>query len=545
MAELPPLEVVADLLIARLKPRQTDLHRRVLDLLLANGTKRVNAFAPQVALSAMLSAGTPSVNQALIDMHKEWSADEQAGPMLNGVADAVDEILDELGGVAGIDELVTELMRRSGEGLTAATTSEAYRRRAEGILRIVVDARRHRRRAEDDSRLPLEERRRADIVIALGRRGDLLSLAVRLGETAKGAVEDLSGVLPPGRSQAFVAPLLDGVEGLDEESPLRAGHRALRLAAAMSQHAAGVTSGGELHRRDLPASEALRIALGDLTTNAVLRPEALQDRVAARFPQLARLPKRPLLDSVVAESQVALRFDETVKRYVGPTVTGDTTMLTRRPATVTQAERSEVEDAAVTRRLEDSRRRRSYLVLGTIPSRLGVLEQALENRFAARRLDVATLLLDEMRRVLAENPGYPSWDVIIQADAGAAGSREQQAVAKVVEKAMPAVTARVEELLVADSEPADDRAPLVLSDVDMLVRYGQAGELRRLSDLSVSRDRAVWVIAPQYEINTGPVIDGTRLTTSPHQFLAVDYAWSDTLSRPVAEDPSPLLEDAP
>lgn len=517
----------------------------MLDLLLANGTKRVNAFAPQVALSAMLSAGTPSVNQALIDMHKEWSADEQAGPMLNGVADAVDEILDELGGVAGIDELVTELMRRSGEGLTAATTSEAYRRRAEGILRIVVDARRHRRRAEDDSRLPLEERRRADIVIALGRRGDLLSLAVRLGETAKGAVEDLSGVLPPGRSQAFVAPLLDGVEGLDEESPLRAGHRALRLAAAMSQHAAGVTSGGELHRRDLPASEALRIALGDLTTDAVLRPEALQDRVAARFPQLARLPKRPLLDSVVAESQVALRFDETVKRYVGPTVTGDTTMLTRRPATVTQAERSEVEDAAVTRRLEDSRRRRSYLVLGTIPSRLGVLEQALENRFAARRLDVATLLLDEMRRVLAENPGYPSWDVIIQADAGAAGSREQQAVAKVVEKAMPAVTARVEELLVADSEPADDRAPLVLSDVDMLVRYGQAGELRRLSDLSVSRDRAVWVIAPQYEINTGPVIDGTRLTTSPHQFLAVDYAWSDTLSRPVAEDPSPLLEDAP
>ena len=428
---------------------------------------------------------------------------------------------------------------------SAATTSESARRRAEGILRIVVDARRHRRRAEDDSRPPLEERRRGDVVIALGRDADLLSLAVRLGDTAKQAVADLAGVLPARRSRALVTPLLDGVPDLGEESPLRAGHRALRLAAAMSQRTAGATSAGELHRRDLPATEALRIALGDLPTDAKIRPEALQDRVAARFPQLARLPKRPQLDSVVAESQVALRFDETAKQYVGPTITGDTTMLTRRPATVTQAERGEVEDTATTRRLEESRRRRSYLVLGTIPSRLGVLEQALENRFTARRLDIATLLLDEMRRVLAEKPGFPSWDVIVQADAGAAGSREQQAVAKVVELAMPAVSARIEELLAADGEPADDRAPLVLSDVDMLVRYGQAGELRRLSDLTVSRDRAVWVIAPQYEIHTGPEIDGTRLTTSPHQFLDVDYAWSDTLARSVADDPSPLLEDAP
>ena len=545
VGELPPLEDVADLLVARLKARRTDIHRQVLDLLLANGTKRVDAFAPQVALSAMLGAGTPSVNQALIDMHQEWSADGEAGPALEGVANSVDAILDELGGVAAVDELLTELMRRSGEGLTAATTSESARRRAEGILRIVVDARRHRRRAEDDSRPPLEERRRGDVVIALGRDADLLSLAVRLGDTAKQAVADLAGVLPARRSRALVTPLLDGVPDLGEESPLRAGHRALRLAAAMSQRTAGATSAGELHRRDLPATEALRIALGDLPTDAKIRPEALQDRVAARFPQLARLPKRPQLDSVVAESQVALRFDETAKQYVGPTITGDTTMLTRRPATVTQAERGEVEDTATTRRLEESRRRRSYLVLGTIPSRLGVLEQALENRFTARRLDIATLLLDEMRRVLAEKPGFPSWDVIVQADAGAAGSREQQAVAKVVELAMPAVSARIEELLAADGEPADDRAPLVLSDVDMLVRYGQAGELRRLSDLTVSRDRAVWVIAPQYEIHTGPEIDGTRLTTSPHQFLDVDYAWSDTLARSVADDPSPLLEDAP
>src|SRR5699024_12603105 len=121
--------------------------------------------------------------------------------------DAVDAILDELGGAAGVGELVTELMRRAGEGLTAATTSESARRRAEGILRIVVDARRHRRRAADGSRPPPEERRRGDVVLALGRDADLLSLAVRLGDAAKQAVAELVGVLPARRSRALVPPL--------------------------------------------------------------------------------------------------------------------------------------------------------------------------------------------------------------------------------------------------------------------------------------------------------------------------------------------------
>src|SRR5699024_6445122 len=170
--------------------------------------------------------------------HQEWSVDDQAGPVLDRVAGAVDAILDDLGGVAAVGEIVTELIRRSGEGETAATTSENARRHAEGILRIVVDGRRHRRRAEDDSVPPLEERRRGDRVVALGRSNDLLSLAVRLGETARDTVADLSGVLPATRSHALVVPLLDGLEDLGEESPLRAGHRALRLAASMSQNTA-------------------------------------------------------------------------------------------------------------------------------------------------------------------------------------------------------------------------------------------------------------------------------------------------------------------
>src|SRR5699024_12823605 len=140
----------------------------------------------------------------------------------------------------------------------------------------------------------------------------------------------------------------------------------------------------------------------------------------------------------------------------------------------TGADRSILEDTSTTRRLEDSRRRRSYLVLGTIPSRLGTLEQALDRRFAARRLGIATLLLDEMRRVLAATPRYPGWDVIVQADGKPEGSREHQAVSKVVALAMPAVTAPIPELLAAAEAPADARTPLGRSAVEGLVRYGQA-----------------------------------------------------------------------
>ncbi|MGP5714505.1 BREX system serine/threonine kinase PglW [Brachybacterium tyrofermentans] len=544
VGDVPPLDEVADLLVAKRYTKRTDLHQKVLDLLLDRGSKHVDAFAPQVAISAILAAGTPPVNQALLDLHQGWSKDEDAGPVLDRVAAVVDAILDELGGVAAVSEIVTELIRRSGEGETAATTSASARRRAEGILRIVVDARRHRRRAGDDSEAPFEERRRGDAVAAIGRSGDLLSLALRLGDTVKDAAAELTGLLSAGRSRSLVLPLVDAVAEVGEQSPLRAGHRALRLGAVLSEGTAGVSSAGEVHRRDLPPAEALRLALGDLPSDVTLLPGVVQERFAARFPQLSRLPGRPQLDSVIAESGVALRYDEPAKKYVGPTVTGDTTMLTERPATATLADRSEVEDTAITRRLEESRRRRSYLVLGTIPSRLADLETALENRFAARRVNVASLLLEAMHGVLEDNPGYPGWDVIMQADAGAAGSRERLAVTKVVELAMPAVTARLEEALTADGAAADDRAPLVLSDVDMLVHYGQAGELRRLSDLSVSRDRAVWVIAPQYEIHTGPEIDGVRLTTSPHQFLDVDYAWSDVLSRPVTPEPNSTMEDA-
>ncbi|MDN5896310.1 MAG: protein kinase, partial [Nocardioides sp.] len=337
--QLLAIEDLVEVLFAGLKKRRSELPHKLLEMILGTQGKKlhVDAFAPQVALSAMLSAGTPQVNQALIDMHEDWSKDEQTRPALAELVRTVDEMIDSLGGVAGTGEIITNLLEESGVENAAAKRSSELRRGAEGLLRIVVDGRRHRRRGGDDLLQPLEERRRSDRVVALGRSGDLLDLAVRIEGAVNDAVDSLSGVLATARSREVVAPLLDTLEA---DSPLAAGHRALRLGAALTQGTAAVSATGELHRRDLPAPDALRIALGELSPDAQMSPKVLQERVAARFPQLPPLPGRPQLDSLVASAGLALRFDEGVKEYVGPTIHGDTTMLTQRPATVTGANRA-------------------------------------------------------------------------------------------------------------------------------------------------------------------------------------------------------------
>src|SRR5699024_9676353 len=189
--------------------------------------------------------------------------------------------------------------------------SAALRRLAEGLLRIVVDGRRYRRRAEDETLEPLEERRRGDVVIAIARSAELLDLATALGARVQDARPPQAGARTPAASRERPA----GVRGRNDlpgGCALRAGHRALRLGAALSQNPAGVSAVGELHRRDLPAAEAMRVALAELSMDARLSPQALRDRVSARFPALPQIPGRPQLDTLRSEehtSELQSRFD--------------------------------------------------------------------------------------------------------------------------------------------------------------------------------------------------------------------------------------------
>lgn len=533
--ELPSIEEIASQLLTTAEQAEQPVLLELVEMILGRGRTSVSAFSNQAVLGAAATRtlSTSAVNQHLITAQEHWSRDDAASEFLRAVIAVVDEQLDDVhGGVATPEELAASLIDNSvGGARKKRSEAPAQRRTALGLVRLAVDARRHRRRGGDQDAPALDVRRRGEKVLAIGRSTELLDLALALAETVDDAVAELQGTLGADRSRGIVELLLEGVDS----TILRAGHRALRLGASISQHAA-VSSAGELHRKDLDQVAAIRIALGATSPDESITPEALADRVASRFPALPPLPSHPQLDELVASAGLELRYDPEQQRYVNPTLHGDTTGLTRRAPTVIADDRTEVEDSTVTRRLEESRRRRSYLVLGIAPSRLKRLEDAVDIRFSARILNLSTLLMEQMREVLASNPKFPSWETILEADAGAEGSRAQQAVKKVVDLAMPAVRERIQQALAADYSRADDRRPLVLTDVDPLVRYGQEGELRRLSDLSVARDRAVWVILPQYSIHTGPVVDGVHLTTSPSQFLDIDYAWADAqVSVPAAE----------
>lgn len=541
-AAVAPIERIAEILVEAAKGHRSAVHGEVLQLVLGPGSESVDAFASQVTLAAMLSVSRSQVKQALLDLHEDWLADEKAAAALGGFTAALDEVIDEAGGVVALCELVTDLLRRAGHE-EPHEPETAIERTTKGLVRLVSDGRRYRLRGQVDTLAPINERRRGEEVVAIGRNTAVLDVAVALGEAVSAGIAQQTGVRTAERSRELISAVMEKAD-VPPDSLLRVGHRALRLGAAMAHPRAAVTPLGELYRLDLLRHDALRIALGEVRADERLSPAEIRHRFRARFPALKQLPWRPQLDTVIADAEVGLRFDKESAAYVGPTRHGVSTMLTDRASTITAAELADAEDGRITRRLSESRTRRSYLVLGAEPSRVERLHVALQHRFQAKPLAVAPVLLTQMRHVVEGLGPKLTWERILQADTEAPGSREHQAVTAVVERALPAVLERIHQALAADEAPVDDRAPLVLTDVEVLVRYGQVSVLRKLSDLSVSRGRAVWVTIPQYSIHTGPQIDDVQLTTSPHQFVEVDPLWIDTFARAEPVAALPEQEDA-
>ena len=396
-----------------------------------------------------------------------------------------------------------------------------------------------------------------------------MDAAERLGKAAHDAVEGLEGPLSLERSRSVVSAVLECVES-SVAADLRDGLRPLRLAVAVADDVA-LTAGGELYPRAMAQHTALALALGASGSDEGMTEEQLRGRVAARFPDLEPLPSsRGDLEALVRDAGLDLRFEpgrNGAGRWVPPTLHAESASATTRMGTVVARNPSEVEDTGMMRTLVDSQRRRTYLVLGVGADRLDRLVAGLERRFAPRVLSLSRALMDAMRQVLGSDPRFPSWEQLLQADGEEPGSRGRAAVARVAEMAMPRVRERLASELAVSHDgvgdgAADDEAfgeaahevdgaghhdgvhrgalgpaPLILTDVALLARYGQAAPLIELSDLTASRERAVWVVVPQFDVHTGPRSEGVPLTTSPSQFRTVDYEWADAVSQLGLEGP--------
>lgn len=537
---------VADSLLERSEELGQLEHELAVQVLGASD-QRVDAFATQAVLGRGLSA--PLSSASVMGRLKSlivglFDAAGPTGALLEPVTRLVDATVDELGGVAAVEELADAVAGPAPAGESAADAARR-RRAAEGLLRLVVDRRRYVMGLED--REPLETRRRENVVVAVARRTELLDVAVRLGDAADRALPGSAPrVASPARTREALEPALaplrsagDGEDALVET--LLAGMRPARLAAAMSQ-AAAVSSSGELYDRELPARDALALTLGGVVTDAsVFTGEEIRSRVAARFPALRPLPAHGSLDELLEAAQVPLRLDADAESgrsaggvYRSPHRTTTATRATYTETALATATASGLVPGAApshswdespsetARSLKRSRERRSYLVLGTEPRRLERAAAALVAQ-GAERLDVTDALVDALR-AYGRTHERPSLDTLLEADASPVGSRPRRTLQSFMDKVvLPGVRDELSRLM--SGEGAAPGAPLLVTGVAPLVRYGAVDALTELSDQAAARGRAVWVLVPQTERQHGAVMDGAPLSSGPNQFLDLEAEW--------------------
>ncbi|MEI8084362.1 MAG: BREX system serine/threonine kinase PglW, partial [Actinomycetes bacterium] len=279
-----------------------------------------------------------------------------------------------------------------------------------------------------------------------------------------------------------------------------------------SKHA-GVSGRGELHNIGISPAAAAEVALRGLSQTESLSPTQVRSRIAARFPESDRVPQRPHLDVVIAQTGLGLQWDENRGQYcfVDQRPASATSMHTRQPTAIstraaepTSEVNQDSNKAAVLRRSIDER---GFVAIGVPipPDRPGEHERVareLAETYGGQLHDVTAALIAGMRE-LATQQGVP-WDLVRSADAVDAAPRDAQGLRAVVDRVLPKLWESLRQE-VFDC-PATDQ-PLILTEVSPLARYGHLDVLAKLSDLSAARRRPVWLVLPQLRGQIGPLVD--------------------------------------
>ena len=233
------------------------------------------------------------------------------------------------------------------------------------------------------------------------------------------------------------------------------------------------------------------------------------------FPALDRLPTGAALDAIVDRADLGLQPTEKGYRYPDATPPGATSLVTRGP-TITPGPATDTvtsDGLAYRSRLEESIREHAFLAIGVaIGERPGAHRRVAEDlarRFRGDVLDVTRLLIEEMRSRASE--AGVDWNLVRSADAAAPGTRDAQGLQALLGRVLPPVLKRLDEQIF-DGAPTD--APLILTEVTPLARYGQLDAIARWSDLAAARRRPVWLILPQMRRQLGPLVNGKAIQLS-------------------------------
>lgn len=511
------LDDAVSLLMAAVSGQRASTRKDAAALILGV-TGGLDAFASSTKLAETLGKATQRGPQLVKELQADWGANTATRELLDAVIEIARRVINDYGGVAAVSTLTAEIRARLPQADFGASDRAARAladRAAGGLLRVALDRLSEHELLDDGQKLV---RRRHDRQLALLAEDErLLAAADSAAKRANDMVAaDTDAVIPPHTAaRELRAAFQAGFDSVSDEpstAPQPTDGRLIRLAAAIARHAA-VSGRGELHNANISPSAAVQVALTGMAQNEVLSQSQIRSRVTARFPELDKVPLRPHLDAVLDRTTLKLKWDNDRQVYYFPDAqpASATTMHTRTPTDLpartepSTAPSDDTSNSAATllRSIDEC----GFVAIGVPvpPDRPGEHERVahqLAQAHGGLMVDVTSRLIAAMR-TLSEQQGV-SWDLIRGADAAESGTLDARGLRAVIDRVVPLLWA---ELQAAVFGGDTDSAPLILTEVSPLARYGHLDVLAKLSDLAAPRRRPVWVVLPQLRGQTGALVD--------------------------------------
>ncbi len=323
--------------------------------------------------------------------------------------------------------------------------------------------------------------------------------------------------------------ILREVEAPEGAGPVPA-HRLLRLAAACSGGAAA-SSRDELYPRGMPARRALVLSHGALLGEPSWTVEALQARVASRYPEAEPLPGHPDLDGLLQDLGWDLLWSPAEECYQrrDRALSTSGTVLERR-STVTGGYSCPDPAVRVARQFEErlaaAHRHGGFLALMTLPQHLQAAQREIARRFQVQRLSLDGLLVAAMQ-AQATRAGA-RWEVVLRSDADPSGKAWTNLLL-LVQRSLPAV----------EEEVFRHRGLVLLVHAGLVARYGAIDLLERLRDRVGDREapRGAWLLLAADEQSELPLLEGRPVPILGHtQRARVPREWLENLHRSATPD---------
>ena len=465
--------------------------------------------AAQVASRLTLSRGF--VAQCLDSARQRWSKT----PEITALRETVAALVQSHGGVMTAADLSLAVLTARGsieeEPIRSAVASAVTRAGLE---------------TEVNQAQPRFLIHRRGMIVLVAQSAELADYAAKLGEKA-----DELAALDPLPNPIRVVESLRAIEVPPGAPPLP--ESALVTLAAHASTQAAVSSKFEVYSRGMTAKRALMLAQNALTGVRELTIQQVHQRVLSRYPDAQRLPDRPDLDTLLAESGLDLVWHPELAQGAGayrfrayeeastfstgailperkPTAAPDSA-----PAGETSAEIAEAR--VIENKLRRAAAEGAFLVLAVPPCRMLMAERELLQRFDLDRRNIDEMVIRTLRS--DAQAVRADWNVVLRADSASRQSDDWKRLLLLVNRAMP----KVEDALSTSSKT------LLLVNPGLLARYQQLEMLVRLRDRigrTGSPLHGLWVLVPTNGQYVLPTLDGQPVPVlSAAQWTELNEAW--------------------